>query len=71
MKRRVAALVLASALAAMGAVHSAEYCEEIPFVPTPIEVIDSMFELAEVKKGDFLYVLVSGDGRRVTLFPYT
>ena len=50
MKRRVAALVLASALAAMGAVHSAEYREEIPFVPTPIEVIDSMLELAEVKK---------------------
>jgi cyclopropane fatty-acyl-phospholipid synthase-like methyltransferase len=65
MKRRVAALVLASVLAAMGAVHSAEYREEIPFVPTPIEVIDSMLELAEVKKGDVLYDLGSGDGRIV------
>ena len=65
MKRRVAALVLASALAAIGAVHGAEYREEIPFVPTPIEVIDSMLELAEVKKGDMLYDLGSGDGRIV------
>ena len=53
------------ALVAMGAVHSAEYREEIPFVPTPIEVIDSMLELAEVKKGDVLYDLGSGDGRIV------
>src|SRR6059036_2838663 len=65
MKRRVAALILASALAAMGAVHGAEYREEIPFVPTPIEVIDSMLELAEVKKGDVIYDLGSGDGRIV------
>lgn len=65
MKRRLAELVLASALAAIGAVHSAEYREEIPFVPTPIEVIDSMLELAEVKKGDVLYDLGSGDGRIV------
>ena len=49
----------------MGAVHGAEYREEIPFVPTPIEVIDSMLELAEVKKGDVLYDLGSGDGRIV------
>jgi len=39
--------------------------EEIPFVPTPIEVIDRMLELAEVKKGDVVYDLGSGDGRVV------
>ena len=39
--------------------------EEIPFVPTPIEVIDRMLELAEVKKGDVVYDLGSGDGRIV------
>ena len=39
--------------------------EEIPFVPTPIEVIDKMLELAEVKKGDVVYDLGSGDGRIV------
>jgi cyclopropane fatty-acyl-phospholipid synthase-like methyltransferase len=39
--------------------------EEIPFVPTPLEVIDRMLELAEVKKGDVVYYLGSGDGRIV------
>jgi cyclopropane fatty-acyl-phospholipid synthase-like methyltransferase len=39
--------------------------EEIPFVPTPIEVIDKMLALAEVKKGDVIYDLGSGDGRIV------
>ena len=39
--------------------------EEIPFVPTPIEVVDRMLELAEVKKGDVVYDLGSGDGRIV------
>lgn len=36
---------------------------EVPFVPTPIEVVDRMLELAEVKKGDMIYDLGSGDGR--------
>jgi len=42
-----------------------DYPEEIPFVPTPIEVVDKMLELADVKKGDVLYDLGSGDGRIV------
>ncbi|MBM4262271.1 MAG: methyltransferase domain-containing protein [Deltaproteobacteria bacterium] len=37
----------------------------MPFVPTPVEVIDRMLELAEVKKGDVVYDLGSGDGRIV------
>lgn len=36
-----------------------------PFVPTPHEVVDRMLELAEVRKGDVLYDLGSGDGRIV------
>ena len=43
----------------------AEYLEEIPFVPTPAEVVDKMLELADVKKTDVLYDLGSGDGRIV------
>ncbi len=43
----------------------ADFPEEIPFVPTPIEVVDRMLELAEVKKGDVVYDLGSGDGRMV------
>jgi cyclopropane fatty-acyl-phospholipid synthase-like methyltransferase len=39
--------------------------EEIPFVPTPVAVIDRMLELAEVKKDDVVYDLGSGDGRIV------
>ena len=39
--------------------------EEIPFVPTPLEVIDKMLDLAAVKKGDVVYDLGSGDGRIV------
>jgi cyclopropane fatty-acyl-phospholipid synthase-like methyltransferase len=39
--------------------------EEIPFVPTPVAVIDRMLELAQVKKGDVVYDLGSGDGRIV------
>lgn len=43
----------------------ADFPEEIPFVPTPVDVVDKMLELAEVKKGDVLYDLGSGDGRIV------
>lgn len=39
--------------------------DEIPLVPTPMEVVDRMLELAEVKKGDVVYDLGSGDGRIV------
>lgn len=42
-----------------------DYREEIPFVPTPIEVVDRMLELAEVKNTDIIYDLGSGDGRIV------
>ena len=36
-----------------------------PYVPTPQEVVDRMLELAELRSGDFLYDLGSGDGRIV------
>jgi ubiquinone/menaquinone biosynthesis C-methylase UbiE len=39
--------------------------EQVPFVPTPIEVVDRMLEFGAVKKGDILYDLGSGDGRIV------
>lgn len=37
----------------------------VPYVPTPQDVVDRMLELAQVKKGDVLYDLGSGDGRIV------
>ncbi len=36
---------------------------DVIFVPTPQEVVDEMLRIAEVKKGDVLYDLGSGDGR--------
>lgn len=63
MKRLVATLIFCWRV--YGGIEAAEYREEIPFVPTPVEVIDRMLELAEVKKGDVLYDLGSGDGRIV------
>lgn len=37
----------------------------VPFVPTPEDVVERMLELAQVKKGDVVYDLGSGDGRIV------
>jgi len=37
----------------------------VPYVPTPQDVVDRMLEMAQVKKGDVVYDLGSGDGRIV------
>jgi Mycolic acid cyclopropane synthetase len=37
----------------------------VPYVPTPQEVVDKMLDMAQVKKGDVVYDLGSGDGRIV------
>jgi len=38
---------------------------EVPFVPTPPQVVNRMLELAEIKPGDVVYDVGSGDGRIV------
>ena len=38
---------------------------DVIFVPTPQAVVDAMLKLGEVRKGDILYDLGSGDGRIV------
>ena len=65
MKKLIIAIAIYGTLGAGGNAFSADFPEEIPFVPTPIEVVDKMLELAQVKKGDVLYDLGSGDGRIV------
>ena len=39
--------------------------EKVPYVPSPIEVVDRMLEFADVKKGDVVFDVGSGDGRMV------
>ena len=39
--------------------------KEVPYVPTPPEVVDVMLDTAGVKQGDVLYDLGCGDGRIV------
>jgi len=66
MKKLLRTLIIASvALSSVSVRSLADDREEIPFVPTPIEVVDKMLELAEVKKADVVYDLGSGDGRIV------
>ena len=42
-----------------------EVKKDVPYVPTPEEVVDKMLELAKPKKGEVLYDLGCGDGRIV------
>lgn len=65
---RRAGLVAACALALLAAPAPAEEAPvyvDVPYVPTPETVVSAMLRLAEVKKGDVLYDLGSGDGRIV------
>src|ERR671920_1943439 len=39
------------------------WAQDIPFVPSPMIVVERMLELAEVKRDDIVYDLGSGDGR--------
>ena len=66
MKRACVTLVVVGWVSIFNAIDcGADYREEIPYVPTPVAVIDQMLKLAEVKKGDVVYDLGSGDGRIV------
>jgi hypothetical protein len=44
---------------------AAQPTEEVPYVQTPMHVVHRMLQLAEVKRGDLLWDLGSGDGRIV------
>ena len=58
-------LVVFAALSNWVTLALAQEGKIVPYVPTPQEVVDRMLELAEVKKGDVVYDLGSGDGRIV------
>jgi cyclopropane fatty-acyl-phospholipid synthase-like methyltransferase len=40
---------------------------DVPYVPTPIEVVEQMLRLADVHKGDVVYDLGCGEGRIVIM----
>ena len=63
--KRVVALVLFTVFSHQFNLALAQEGKIVPYVPTPQEVVDRMLELAEVKKGDVIYDLGSGDGRIV------
>jgi len=42
-----------------------ERAPDVPFVPTPMPVVERMLELAQISKDDVVYDLGSGDGRLV------
>lgn len=46
-------------------VQAREDVREVPFVPTPSEVVNRMLEVAKVTSNDVVYDLGSGDGRIV------
>ena len=53
-------IVIGSAL-----VYAQQLKKDVPYVPTPQNVVDKMLEMAAVKKDDVVYDLGSGDGRIV------
>jgi len=68
-KVRLVLLAVVAALSQPTVIHlksvQAQEGKIVPYVPTPQEVVDRMLELAQVKKGDVVYDLGSGDGRIV------
>jgi ribosomal protein L11 methylase PrmA len=60
--RNLAVCALAGLIAAAPAAAQ-NRTPDVIFVPTPQELVEDMLRLANVKKGDVLYDLGSGDGR--------
>jgi 2-polyprenyl-3-methyl-5-hydroxy-6-metoxy-1,4-benzoquinol methylase len=59
----VLVLAFSGAAAAQQQEKPASRSPDVIFVPTPQEVVDEMLKVANVRKGDVLYDLGSGDGR--------
>jgi tRNA G37 N-methylase Trm5 len=66
MKMSVRAALLAIAIfVVLSVLAQAQEGKIVPYVPTPQDVVERMLELAQVKKGDVVFDLGSGDGRIV------
>jgi ribosomal protein L11 methylase PrmA len=62
---RIAAVFAFFLVAAGATAQTAPPALDVPYVPTPEPVVNAMLKLAQVKRGDVLYDLGSGDGRIV------
>jgi SAM-dependent methyltransferase len=62
---RIIAFLSSALLSAAGCTLPVWTEGEVPFIGTPIEVVDRMLDMAQVNKDDILYDLGSGDGRIV------
>ena len=60
---RAQVLIVSALFAACGATAAAAREPDVIYVPTPQELVEDMLRLADVKRGDVLYDLGSGDGR--------
>ena len=60
---RARILIVSALFAACGATAAAAREPDVIYVPTPQELVEDMLRLADVKRGDVLYDLGSGDGR--------
>lgn len=63
-------LVVLSSLILVTAAVAAQWDEgpgDVPYVPTPPNVVEAMLKLAAVKSGDVVYDLGCGDGRIVVM----
>ena len=63
--RIAAAALLVLAAPRLGYAQETRRAPDVPFVPTPQPVVAAMLKLADVKPGDVIYDLGSGDGRIV------
>ncbi len=57
--------VIGIAMAAAVLAQTDQPYSDVPYVPTPAKVVDAMLDLANIKDGDVLVDLGSGDGRIV------
>jgi len=55
------ALALAALLPALGGAAEPEF--DVPYVPTPLELVERMLDLAQIAPSDYLIDLGCGDGR--------
>jgi len=54
-----------AAVPATQGLNGATLFKQVPYVPTPQDIVDKMLELAKVSSDDVVYDLGSGDGRIV------